>query len=112
MRKIDVKILDARLRDQLPHYATPGSAGLDLRACIDAPLTLAPGQTELIPAGIAIHLADPGLAEGAVLHGQPPAGEEPDFSTKARRSAASLKPGSITRAFFRKRIALSFCCIS
>ncbi|OGA38697.1 MAG: deoxyuridine 5'-triphosphate nucleotidohydrolase [Betaproteobacteria bacterium RIFCSPLOWO2_12_FULL_62_13] len=62
MRKIDVKILDARLRDHLPHYATPGSAGIDLRACIDAPLTLAPGQTELIPAGIAIHLADPGLA--------------------------------------------------
>lgn len=62
MRKIDVRILDARLRDHLPHYATPGSAGLDLRACIDAPLTLAPGQSELIPAGIAIHLADPGLA--------------------------------------------------
>ena len=62
MRTIDVKILDARLRDQLPHYATPGSAGLDLRACIAAPLTLQPGQAELIPAGIAIHLADPGLA--------------------------------------------------
>ena len=62
MKKIDVRILDARLRDHLPHYATPGSAGLDLRACIDAPLTLAPGQSELIPAGIAIHLADPGLA--------------------------------------------------
>jgi dUTP pyrophosphatase len=62
MTTIDVKILDARLRDQLPHYATPGSAGLDLRACIPAPLTLQPGQTELIPAGIAIHLADPGLA--------------------------------------------------
>ena len=62
MRKIDVKILDARLREQLPHYATPGSAGLDLRACIDAPLTLAPGRAELIAAGIAIHLADPGLA--------------------------------------------------
>ena len=62
MRKIDVRILDARLRDQLPHYATPGSAGLDLRACIDAPLILAPGHAELIPAGIAIHLADPGLA--------------------------------------------------
>ena len=46
----------------LPHYATPGSAGLDLRACLDAPLTLAPGQTELIPTGIAIHLDDPGLA--------------------------------------------------
>ena len=62
MQAIDVKILDARLRDQLPHYATPGSAGLDLRACLQAPLTLAPGQTELIPAGMAIHIADPGLA--------------------------------------------------
>jgi dUTP pyrophosphatase len=62
MKKIDVKILDARLRDQLPEYATAGSAGLDLRACLDAPLTLQPGQTELVPAGIAIHLADPGLA--------------------------------------------------
>lgn len=62
MKKIDVKILDARLRDQLPHYATPGSAGLDLRACIDAPITLQPGQTELVPTGMAIHLADPGLA--------------------------------------------------
>jgi len=62
MKSIDVKILDARLRDQLPQYATPGSAGLDLRACIDLPLTLAPGQTELIPAGMAIHIADPDLA--------------------------------------------------
>ncbi|MBI3044215.1 MAG: dUTP diphosphatase [Betaproteobacteria bacterium] len=62
MISIDVKILDERLRGQLPHYATPGSAGLDLRACIGAPVTLAPGQTELIPSGIAIHLADPGLA--------------------------------------------------
>jgi len=62
MRKIDVKILDARLRDQLPAYATSGSAGLDLRACIDAPILLKPGQTELIPSGIAIHLDDPGLA--------------------------------------------------
>jgi dUTP pyrophosphatase len=62
MKSIDVKILDARLRDQLPQYATPGSAGLDLRACIDQPLTLQPGQTELIPAGMAIHIADPGLA--------------------------------------------------
>ena len=62
MKTIDVRILDERLRGQLPQYATPGSAGLDLRACIDAPVTLAPGQTELIPAGIAIHLADPGLA--------------------------------------------------
>ena len=62
MKTIDVKILDERLRSQLPQYATPGSAGLDLRACIDTPITLAPGQTELIPSGIAIHLADPGLA--------------------------------------------------
>ncbi len=62
MRKLDVKILDARMRDQLPHYATSGSAGLDLRACIDQPITLAPGQTELVPTGIAIHLDDPGLA--------------------------------------------------
>ena len=62
MDEFDVKILDARMRDQLPHYATGGSAGLDLRACLDQPLNLAPGQTELIPTGIAIHLADPGLA--------------------------------------------------
>ena len=62
MRNIDVRILDARLRDQLPAYATAGSAGLDLRACIDAPIELKPGQTELIPSGIAIHLAEPGLA--------------------------------------------------
>jgi len=62
MKKIDVKILDARLRGQLPQYATPGSAGLDLRACIDAPLTLQPGQAELIPTGLAIHIGDPGLA--------------------------------------------------
>ena len=62
MRTIEVKILDERLRGQLPQYATPGSAGLDLRACINAPVTLAPGQSELIPSGIAIHLADPGLA--------------------------------------------------
>ena len=50
------------MRDQLPQYATAGSAGLDLRACIDAPITLAPGQTELVPTGIAIHLDDPGYA--------------------------------------------------
>ncbi len=59
---LDVRILDARLRDQLPQYATSGSAGLDLRACLNAPLTLNPGETELIPAGIAIHIADPGYA--------------------------------------------------
>ena len=62
MKTIDVRILDPRLRGQLPEYATPGSAGLDLRACLDESLTLSPGQTELIPAGIAIHLADPRLA--------------------------------------------------
>ncbi|MGE5946842.1 MAG: dUTP diphosphatase [Betaproteobacteria bacterium] len=62
MHKIDVKILDDRLRDSPPHYATPGSAGLDLRACLDAPLDIAPGQTTLVPTGMAIHLADPGLA--------------------------------------------------
>ena len=62
MRSIDVKILDPRLREQMPTYATPGAAGLDLRACLSAPLTLQPGKTELIPAGLAIHLADPGLA--------------------------------------------------
>ena len=60
--KMDVKILDTRLRDQLPHYATTGSAGLDLRACIDSPIVLAPGETRLIATGMAIHLADPGYA--------------------------------------------------
>jgi len=59
---IALKVLDERIRPYLPAYATPGSAGMDLRACIDAPLTLAPGQTELIPTGVAIHIADPGLA--------------------------------------------------
>lgn len=62
MRKLDVRILDARLRDHLPAYSTPGSAGLDLRACIETPITLEPGQTELVPSGIAIHLSDPSLA--------------------------------------------------
>jgi len=62
MKTIDIRVLDERLRGQLPQYATPGSAGLDLRACIASPLALAPGGTELIPSGIAIHLADPGLA--------------------------------------------------
>jgi dUTP pyrophosphatase len=62
MKKLDVKILDPRIKDQLPHYATHGSAGLDLRACIDQTLTLKPGQSELVPSGIAIHLDDPGLA--------------------------------------------------
>ncbi|NWG87347.1 MAG: dUTP diphosphatase [Hydrogenophilaceae bacterium] len=59
---VDVKILDPRMREQLPHYATPGSAGLDLRACLDAPIVLNPGETQLIPTGIAIHLADAGFA--------------------------------------------------
>ncbi|APV48272.1 deoxyuridine 5'-triphosphate nucleotidohydrolase [Betaproteobacteria bacterium GR16-43] len=62
MTKLDVKILDERIRGQLPSYATGGSAGLDIRACIDAPITLQPGETKLIPSGLAIHLADPGLA--------------------------------------------------
>ena len=59
---IDVQILDTRLKDNLPAYATSGSAGLDLRACIDAEMTIAPGQTVLVPTGMAIHPADPGLA--------------------------------------------------
>jgi dUTP pyrophosphatase len=59
---IALKVLDERIRPHLPAYATPGSAGMDLRACIDAPLMLQAGQTELIPTGIAIHIADPGLA--------------------------------------------------
>jgi len=59
---LDVKILDARIAAQMPHYATPGSAGLDLRACLDAPLTLAPNAWQLVPTGLAIHLKDPGYA--------------------------------------------------
>ena len=62
MRTVDVKILDPRLADSMPAYATPGSAGLDLRACIDHPVELKPGQTELVPTGMAIHLADAGIA--------------------------------------------------
>ena len=62
MKTLDVKVLDPRLRGSLPQYATAGAAGLDLRACTDKPVTLAPGATELIPSGIAIHLGDPGLA--------------------------------------------------
>jgi dUTP pyrophosphatase len=62
MTTIDVKVLDARMAGQLPVYATPGSAGLDLRACIDKPIVLEPGQAELIPTGLAIHIGDPGLA--------------------------------------------------
>ena len=60
--KLDVKILDARLRDAMPAYATPGSAGLDLRACLDAPLTLQPNAWQLVPTGMAIHLSDPAYA--------------------------------------------------
>jgi len=60
--KIDVKILDARMRDQLPQYATPGAAGLDLRACIDHEMVLNPGETQLIPTGLSIHIQDPGYA--------------------------------------------------
>jgi dUTP pyrophosphatase len=59
---VDLKLLDPRMADHLPAYATPGSAGLDLRACIDAPLVIAPGQARLVPTGLAIHIADPGLA--------------------------------------------------
>jgi dUTP pyrophosphatase len=59
---IALKVLDERIRPYLPAYATPGSAGMDLRACIDAPMTLQPGQTELIPTGVAIHIGDPNLA--------------------------------------------------
>jgi dUTP pyrophosphatase len=62
MKTIDIKILDPRMKELLPAYATPGSAGLDLRACIDAPLLLEPGQTVLVPTGLAIHVADPGYA--------------------------------------------------
>lgn len=62
MKKLDVKILDERVRGQLPAYATGGSAGLDLRACIDEPLTLRPGDSSLVPTGLAIHLGDPALA--------------------------------------------------
>jgi len=59
---IDLKVLDPRMAGQLPAYATAGSAGLDLRACLDAPLVLEPGQTALIPTGLAVHVADPALA--------------------------------------------------
>ncbi len=63
MHKINVKILDSRIGNEfpLPEYATPGSAGMDLRACIDQPMTVEPGTTHLIPTGMAIHIADPGL---------------------------------------------------
>jgi len=64
--KIDVKILDPRMRDQLPNYATSGSAGLDLRACIDTPLLISPGETHLIPTGLSLYIANPGFA-GMIL---------------------------------------------
>ena len=62
MKRLAVKILDERIRSQLPAYATGGSAGLDLRACIDAPITLQPGDSSLVPTGLAIHVGDPGFA--------------------------------------------------
>jgi dUTP pyrophosphatase len=62
MHRIDVRVLDSRLHDTPPQYSTKGAAGLDLRACIDAPLELGPGGAALVPSGIAIHLADSGLA--------------------------------------------------
>ncbi|BDT60675.1 deoxyuridine 5'-triphosphate nucleotidohydrolase [Massilia varians] len=62
MKNIDLKILDPRMKELLPSYGTPGSAGLDLRACIDAPLVIEPGQTTLVPTGLAIHIGDPGYA--------------------------------------------------
>ena len=64
MRSIELKILDPRIGDSipLPHYATGGSAGMDMRACVDEPITVAPGETVLIPTGLAIHVADPSLA--------------------------------------------------
>lgn len=62
MKTLDVKILDPRMKELLPSYATAGSAGLDLRACLDAPLTMEPGAAHLVPTGLAIHIADPGYA--------------------------------------------------
>jgi dUTP pyrophosphatase len=62
MRKLEVKILDERIRSMLPHYATAGAAGLDLRACVEAPLTLQPGDSQLVRSGIAIHVGDPRYA--------------------------------------------------
>ena len=62
MHKLDVRVLDSRLLDQLPHYATPGSAGLDLRACLNTAVTLKPGESTLVPSGLAIHLDNPQYA--------------------------------------------------
>ncbi|HTN28716.1 MAG TPA: dUTP diphosphatase [Burkholderiales bacterium] len=62
MQKLDVKVLDPRIRESMPAYGSSGAAGLDLRACIDAPLTLQPGDSQLVPSGIAIHVGDPDYA--------------------------------------------------
>lgn len=64
MQKIQLKVLDSRLGDEfpLPHYATDGSAGMDMRACVEAPTPIAPGETVLVPTGLAIYIEDPGLA--------------------------------------------------
>jgi dUTP pyrophosphatase len=62
LRKLDVKILDPRIREMLPQYGTPGAAGLDLRACLEAPLELQPGDSQLVPSGLAIHIGDPAFA--------------------------------------------------
>jgi dUTP pyrophosphatase len=62
LRRLEVKILDARIRGMLPQYASPGAAGLDLRACLEAPLELKPSDSRLVPSGIAIHIGDPGYA--------------------------------------------------
>lgn len=62
MKTVELKILDPRMREQIPNYATPGSAGLDLRAAIEAPLVIEPGATHLVPTGLSIHVADPGYA--------------------------------------------------
>ena len=62
MKNVALKILDERMREHLPAYATPGSAGLDLRACLDAPIELAPGAVSLVPTGLAMHVADPAYA--------------------------------------------------
>ena len=62
MKRLDIRILDERIREHLPAYATAGSAGLDIRACIEDPITLRPGESALIPSGIAIHIGDPGFA--------------------------------------------------
>ncbi|HLE65918.1 MAG TPA: dUTP diphosphatase [Burkholderiales bacterium] len=62
MRRLEIRILDPRIRENMPSYGSPGAAGLDLRACLEAPLTLGPGDSQLVPSGIAIHLGNPGYA--------------------------------------------------